>query len=449
MFDAIHDLCVSDYLNDVNARVKSKSVKSRSAKSKKKKMWKPTGKVYTNVGYSWKPIGWIFTIDGNTCPLTRIISTKVVPPRKSNSTTIVKQTQQSSNKSGKLKEITNVGSSSKSKTIGSKISNHSEPMQNWGSNVSTVPSYSRVNFRFGNNQIEKIMGYGDYQLGNVTLSRVYYVEGLGQNLFSVGQFYDSDLEIGAPGRAAKLLLQLLAWNYSNALRLKSGYGTEGLPKLKFKKDHLCSACFLGKIKKSSHKPKADETNQEKLYLLHMNLCGPMRVESINGKKYILVIVDDYSRFTWVKVLRSKDEAPKVIIKCLKQIQVRMNATVRNIRTGNGTEFVNQTLKDYYENVGISHQTFVARTPQQNVVVKRRNRTLVEAARTMLIFSKALLFLWAQAVYTACYTQNRSLIRLHYNKTPYKLMHEKKPDLSFLHVAGSLCYPTNDMRTWVN
>ncbi|GJU70769.1 hypothetical protein Tco_1262174 [Tanacetum coccineum] len=125
----IEMLSTIDYLNDVNAHVKSKSVKSRSAKSKKKKMWKPTGKVYTNVGYSWKPIEWIFTIDGNTCPLTRIISTKVVPPRKSNSTTIVKQTQQSSNKSGKLKEIKNVGSSSKSKTIGSKISNHSEPMK--------------------------------------------------------------------------------------------------------------------------------------------------------------------------------------------------------------------------------------------------------------------------------------------------------------------------------
>ncbi|GKA70928.1 hypothetical protein Tco_0777067, partial [Tanacetum coccineum] len=105
MFDAIHDLCVRDYLNVVNARVKSKSVKSRLAKSKKKKMWKATGKVYTNVRYSWKPTERIFTIDGNTCPLTRIISTKVVPPRKSISTTVVKQKQPSSNKNGKLKYI--------------------------------------------------------------------------------------------------------------------------------------------------------------------------------------------------------------------------------------------------------------------------------------------------------------------------------------------------------
>ncbi|GJW05408.1 retrovirus-related pol polyprotein from transposon TNT 1-94 [Tanacetum coccineum] len=101
----------------------------------------------------------------------------------------------------------------------------------------------------------------------------------------------------------------------------------------------------------------------------MDLYGPMRVESINGKKYILVIVDDYSRFTWVKILRSKDEAPDAIIKCIKNIQVLLNATVRNVRTDNGTEFVNQNLCDFYENAGISHQTFVARTPQQNSVVE--------------------------------------------------------------------------------
>ncbi|GJU06605.1 retrovirus-related pol polyprotein from transposon TNT 1-94 [Tanacetum coccineum] len=171
------------------------------------------------------------------------------------------------------------------------------------------------------------------------------------------------------------------------------------------------SCALGKSKKSSHQPKAEDTNQEKLYLLHMDLCGPMRVASINGKRYILVIVDDYSRFTWVRFLKIKDEAPTAIIKYIKNIQVRLKATVRNVRTDNETEFANQTLREWYENVGITHQTSVARTPQQNGVVERRNWTLVEAARTMLIFSKALLFLWAEAINTACYTQNRSLIRL--------------------------------------
>ncbi|GJV34537.1 retrovirus-related pol polyprotein from transposon TNT 1-94 [Tanacetum coccineum] len=125
----------------------------------------------------------------------------------------------------------------------------------------------------------------------------------------------------------------------------------GLPRLKFEKDHLCLACQLGKSKKHTHKPKAENTNLEVLNTLHMDLCGPMRVQTINGKKYILVIVDDYSRFTWVKFLRLKDE----------------------------------TL--------------------ENGVVKRRNRTLIEAARTMLIFSKAPMFLWAEAVATAWLVPN--------------------------------------------
>ncbi|GKF49301.1 retrovirus-related pol polyprotein from transposon TNT 1-94 [Tanacetum coccineum] len=116
-------------------------------------------------------------------------------------------------------------------------------------------------------------------------------------------------------------------------------------------------------KKSSHQPKAKDANQDKLFLLHMDLCGPMHVESINGKRYILVIVDDYSRFTWVRFLRTKDEAPDAIIKCIKSIQVRLNTTIHNVRIVNGTEFVNQTLREFYENVSISHQTSVARIPQ--------------------------------------------------------------------------------------
>ncbi|GJV87487.1 retrovirus-related pol polyprotein from transposon TNT 1-94 [Tanacetum coccineum] len=215
----------------------------------------------------------------------------------------------------------------------------------------------------------------------------------------------------------------------------------GLPKLKFEKGP--SVFCLCKSKKKPHKPKSEDTNQEKLYLLHMDLCGPMRVASVNGKKYILVIVDDYSRFTWVKCLRSKDEAPDFIIKFLKMIQVRLKVPVRRIRTDNGTEFVNQTLREYYEKVGISHETSVARSPQQNGVVERQNRTLIEVARTMLIYAKALLFLWAEAVATACYTQNHSIIRLHHGKTPYEILHDKPPDLSFFHVFGALCYPTND------
>ncbi|GJW89399.1 retrovirus-related pol polyprotein from transposon TNT 1-94 [Tanacetum coccineum] len=215
--------------------------------------------------------------------------------------------------------------------------------------------------RFENDHIARIIGYGDYRLGNVTISRVYYVEGLGHNLFSVGSRDTNLYTISLDDMLKTSPICLL----SKASKTKSWLWHRRL-------SHLNFACALGKSKKSSHQPKAEDTNQEKLYLLHMDLCGPMRVASINRKRYILVIVDDYSRFTWVRFLRTKDEAPKAIIKCIKNIQVCLNATVRNVRTDNGTEFVNQTLREFYENVGISHQTSVARTPQQNDVVERRN-----------------------------------------------------------------------------
>ncbi|GJR55444.1 retrovirus-related pol polyprotein from transposon TNT 1-94 [Tanacetum coccineum] len=180
---------------------------------------------------------------------------------------------------------------------------------------------------------------------------------------------------------------------------------------------LLLAVNLEKRQEVLHRPKSENTNMEVLHTLHMDLCGPMRVQSIKGKKYILVIVDDYSRFTWVKFLRSKDETPEFVTNFLKQIQVGLNKTVRFIRIDNGTEFVNQVMSEYYEGVGIFHQKSVLRTPQQNGVVERPVVLLLH--------------------------QNRSLIHTRHNKTPYELVHDKKPDLTFFRVFGALCYPTND------
>nr|GEX44240.1 retrovirus-related Pol polyprotein from transposon TNT 1-94 [Tanacetum cinerariifolium] len=167
---------------------------------------------------------------------------------------------------------------------------------------------------------------------------------------------------------------------------------QGLPLLKYDKDHLCPSCQLGKSKKASHPLKTKNTNVEVLSTLHMDLRGPIRTESINKKKYVLVIVDDYTRFGWVRFLHTKDETPKVFLKFLKNIQRALNATVRIVRTDNGMEFVNKTLTDLFENVGITHQTSVPRSPQQNGVVERWNQTLMEAAHTMLIFA-----IWAEAL----------------------------------------------------
>nr|GEX61294.1 copia protein [Tanacetum cinerariifolium] len=217
----------------------------------------------------------------------------------------------------------------------------------------------------------------------------------------------------------------------------------GLPKFKYPKEHLYSSCEQGKSKRAYHPPKPVSNLRQRLHLLYMDLCGPMRIASINGKRYVLVIVDDYSRYTCVHFLRSKDEAPEVIKTFLKRITVVLQSPVIIIRTKKGTKFINQVLKEYFDCAGISYQVSSIRTPQQNEVVERKNRTLVEAARTMLIFSHALVFLWAEAIATACFTQNRSIIHYRFNKTPYELINSRKSDISFLHVFRALCYPKND------
>ncbi|GJV73788.1 retrovirus-related pol polyprotein from transposon TNT 1-94 [Tanacetum coccineum] len=262
--------------------------------------------------------------------------------------------------------------------------------------------------RFGNDEYAAIIGYGDYKLGDTIISRVYYVEGLKHNLFSVGQFCDGGLEVAFRQHSCHIrnydMVDLLKGSrttnlYSISLndmmsaspvclltkasstkswlwhrRLNHlNFGTlnelarknlvRGLPMLKYDKDHLCPSCQLGKSKKASHPLKTENTNTEVLHTLHMDLCGPMRTESINGKKYVLVIVDDYTRFGWVRFLRTKDETPQVIEKFIVKTQRALNATVRFVRTDNGTEFVNKTLDGWFESVGISHETSVPRSPQ--------------------------------------------------------------------------------------
>ncbi|GKF81048.1 putative ribonuclease H-like domain-containing protein, partial [Tanacetum coccineum] len=157
-----------------------------------------------------------------------------------------------------------------------------------------------------------------------------------------------------------------------------------------------------KSKKATFPSKLVPSTNSKLELLHMDLCGPMRAEIVNGKRYILVIVDDYSRSTWVYFFKQK-VTPEIIMKFITQIQRNIKDQVLKIGFDNGTEFKNATLKSYYEKLGIVHHTSIAQTPQQNGVVEHRNRTLVEAARTMLIFSKLPEILWAKAISTACFT----------------------------------------------
>nr|GFA42641.1 hypothetical protein [Tanacetum cinerariifolium] len=322
------------------------------------KVWKPTGTVLTTIGYQWRPTGWILYL-GTQCPLTRFTPPQVV-----------------------VRIVLLYLDSGCSKHI---IWDRSQLLNFVKKFIETV--------RFRNDQFGAIMGYGDYVVGESIISSLYTIS-------------IEDMMKSSPICLLSKASKNKSWLWHRCLN-HLNFGTindlvrkdlvRGLPRLKFEKDHLCSAFIL----------------------------------------------DDYSRFTWVKFLRSKDETPDVVIKFITQIQVGLNKTVRYIRTDNGTKFINHTMTEYYERIGIFHQKTVPRTPQQNGVVERRNRTIVEAARTMLIFSKALMFLWAEVLATACYTQNRSLFHTRHHKTPYELVHNKKPDLTFFRVFGALCYPIND------
>nr|GEW17592.1 integrase, catalytic region, zinc finger, CCHC-type, peptidase aspartic, catalytic [Tanacetum cinerariifolium] len=179
-----------DLLNEI---IRAKSAK----KHKKQNIWKPTGHVFTEVGLKWKPTIGTFTTVGNSCPLTRITSANVVPLKKTTSDSIETQKPELKVYNRKPKNVRNVGSSKKAKIIESMNANHSEPNHTCGSNATNIPSSSSLvmTVRFRNGYIARIMGYGDYQLGNVTILRVYYVKGLGHNLFFVGQFCNADLEV--------------------------------------------------------------------------------------------------------------------------------------------------------------------------------------------------------------------------------------------------------------
>nr|GFA45007.1 integrase, catalytic region, zinc finger, CCHC-type, peptidase aspartic, catalytic [Tanacetum cinerariifolium] len=294
------------------------------------KVWQPTGNMFKTVGHIWKPKGRTFTLVGNVFPLTRIATPTIVPAREP--ILIVNSTD---------KPVLTLVYSKKTKDANKKVPNKMEPNNSLGSSSSNVPS-PIIACRLSNSSSgtwTPIMGYEVYQIGNVTISRVYYVEGLGHNIFSVGQFCDSDLEVAFRQHTCFIRnldgVDLLTGSRGNnlyTLSLQDMMASSPiylLSKASKTKSWLWHRRFMcnGQEYQKTHKPKSEDTNQEKLYRLHMDLCGPMRVESVNGKKYILFIIDDYSRFTWVKFLRSKDETPYLIIKFLKMIHVRLKVPV--------------------------------------------------------------------------------------------------------------------------
>ncbi|GJZ17417.1 putative ribonuclease H-like domain-containing protein [Tanacetum coccineum] len=195
----------------------------------------------------------------------------------------------------------------------------------------------------------------------------------------------------------------------------------------------------GKQHRASCKTKAFSPSTKPLFMLHMDLFGPTFVSSLMHKKYCLVVTDDFSRFSWVFFLRTKDETSEILKNFIKEIENLVDKKVKIIRSDNGTEFKNHVMDEFCREKGIKREYSVARTPQQNGVAERKNRTLIEAARTMLADSKLPTTFWAEAVSTACYVQNRVLVVKPQNKTPYELFRGIKPAIGFMKPFG--CHVT--------
>ncbi|GJX82592.1 putative ribonuclease H-like domain-containing protein [Tanacetum coccineum] len=228
-------------------------------------------------------------------------------------------------------------------------------------------------------------------------------------------------------------------NFKNLNKLVKGNLVRGLPSKIFQNDHTCVACQKGKQHKASCKAKSVSSISHSLQLLHMDLFGPTSVRSLNHKTYCLVITDDFSRFSWVFFLRTKDETSGILKDFIRQIENQLNQKVKTIRCDNGTEFKNRDFIEFCGSKGIKREYSNARTPQQNGVAERKNRTLIEAARTMLADSFLPNTFWAEAVSTACYVLNRVLVTKPHNKTPYELVTGKIPIISYIRPFG--CHVT--------
>ncbi|GJV90963.1 putative RNA-directed DNA polymerase [Tanacetum coccineum] len=224
-------------------------------------------------------------------------------------------------------------------------------------------------------------------------------------------------------------------NFKNINKLVKGNLVRGLPSKTFKLDHSCLACRKGKQHRASCKKIEERTVREPLELLHMDLFGPVSVESVNRKKYCLVVTDDCSKFSWVFFLAYKDETYDMLHDLIVGLENKLRHKVKTIRCDHGTEFKNHLMNEFCAKKGIKREYSIARTPQQNGVAERKNRTLIEAARTMLADSLLPIQFWAEAVNTACYVLNRVLVTKPQMKTPYEILMGRSPNISFMRPFG--------------
>ncbi|XP_024200625.1 uncharacterized protein LOC112203962 [Rosa chinensis] len=235
-------------------------------------------------------------------------------------------------------------------------------------------------------------------------------------------------------------------NYQDLLKLSTKQCVRGLPALSGRTDKIYGVCKIGKQARSPHKIINAATTTRVLELLHMDLMGPAQTESIGGKKYILVIVDNFSRYTWVNFLRDKGETFESFKGLNQRIKIEKQSTnmcLVRVRSDNGTEFKNAAFANYFHELGVSHEFSAPITPQQNGIVERKNRVLLDMARVMLHSAGLSSNFWAEAISTACYTINRVFLRPGTVQTAYELWKGKKPNINHLRVFGSPCYILRD------
>ncbi|KAK1610870.1 hypothetical protein QYE76_034543, partial [Lolium multiflorum] len=347
------------------------------------------------------------------------------------------------------------------------------------------PNINNITVSFGDNSTSEVLGFGKVVVAhNITLVDVMLVKTLGYNLLSVSAlgkmgfavFIDNDIVVllwsktlkvafvgyrehnlyvvdfsGTTTSSAMCLFgkadvgwlwhrRLAHVNMRTLQSLHKGNHIVGLMEsVSFAKDRVCRACVEGKMHDSPHPSKTIISSKRILELLHVDLFGPVTHASLGAKKHCLVIVDDYSRYTWVYFLKTKDETQQIFIDFATEVQRQHNLLIKAIRSDNGSEFKNYTLNDFLSDEGIRHQYSAAYTPQQNGVAERKNRTLMDMARSMMAEYKSRYNFWAEAISTACHSSNRLYLRKGLNKTPYEILTGNKPNISYFKVFGCKCF----------
>ncbi|WVZ53460.1 LOW QUALITY PROTEIN: hypothetical protein U9M48_004399 [Paspalum notatum var. saurae] len=361
--------------------------------------------------------------------------------------------------------------------IDSGCSRHMTGHRKWFSSLNPVSTKEYITF--GDNGQGKVMGVGSVSLSaKLSLREVAFVRNLGFNLVSVSQLLDEGFEVrfkkGACcvldaeetlvcsllpfgstshlflGRARRLVASPSAdiWKWHRRLghlsfdllvRLSSMGLIRGLPKLRAEKDLVCHPCRHGKMVAASHIPMSQVMTSYPGELLHMDTIGPARVASVSGKWYVLVVVDDFSRFSWVFFMESKDEAFGFVRDLVLRLRNESHKAMRAIRSDNGGEFRNSRFENFCHDLGLEQQFSSPYTPPQNGVVERKNRTLVEMARTMLDEHRTPRRFWAEAVNTACYIANWIFLRAFLGKTSYELRFGRQPSVKHLRAFGYRCF----------